>query len=583
MPEADSATGRDAMRGAPGSVGAHWAALASRLFRHADSIMAGVVLLALAFKFLLAFRINVHWDEFYFLSFVHEYARGALALRHQTFHAHLFSWLPSIDGEIQQVIAARLVMAVLATGSACLIYGIARRFAARGGALFAVLGYLSLSVVVEHGASFRSDPILTFLVLASLFALLRWPGRSIAAAIAGAALGLAALVTIKAAMFLPVVALMTWCQLPRFREQARVAAAAGIACALAFGALYLFHASSLAQVPTDGTATFLQRTAAKVLIGGGFFARWADLALIIGFNPLFWIMAAEGAIAGWRTARGTGQRADWLPLVVALPVLTPLIYRNAFTYFFPLILAPAAVLVALFYEKHRAAAQGVRRGPEITVIAAFLIVQCSLLAVHVWRNLPDETGPQRSVLAAVHAVFPEPVPYIDGYAVVASFPRHGFLMSSWGMETYHAAGQPVFPAMVEAAQPPLLLADSPSLYGTLVPGLTLKSERQLLPADVAFLKDTYVPHWGMLFVAGKQLRAADGAQEFEIAIAGAYRLESPAPASIDDERVPPGGIVQLAVGTHTFDAGSDAILRWAKALPPPAEEPVGLLPFFGVD
>ena len=102
--------------------------------------MLAAIGIAVASKVLLAFRINVNWDEFYFLSLVHDHARGTLATALQTFHVHLFSWLLAIGGEIAQIIAARVVMAFLATGSAFMVYGIARRYAPRPGALFAMLG-----------------------------------------------------------------------------------------------------------------------------------------------------------------------------------------------------------------------------------------------------------------------------------------------------------------------------------------------------------------------------------------------------------------------------------------------------------
>jgi hypothetical protein len=556
------------------------AGAAAWIWRRADAVLATAVAAACALKVLLAFRINVHWDEFYYLTFVHEHARGELAVRHQTLHVHLFSWLPRIESEIGQVIAGRLVMAMLAMGSAALIYGIARRFATRGGALFAVLGYLALSVTIEHGASFRTDPVATVLLLAALFLLIRRPGSLVSAIACGATLAVATLVTVKVALFFPLFALVAWCLLPRLRDLVRVGLAAGGAFALGGGALYLLHAASLAAADPVDPASFLQRTAAKVLFQDGLFLRLPELLVVIAFNPLFWIMAAEGGIAAWRAAWRTGERRAWVPLILALPVLIPVFYRNAFAYFFPFMLAPAAILIALFYEKHRRAAMDAGKGAVPVVLATFIAVQCGMLALHTARNLPDETGPQRTVLAAIHQVFPEPVPYIDGYGIVASFPRFGFFMSSWGLQNYHAAGQPVFAALVARHQPPLLIADSPSLYGALIPGVTVRPERALLPADVKFLNDTYLPHWGMLFVAGKRFEAAAGARAFEIAIAGDYRLEAEAPVRIDGEDVQPGAIIALAAGPHRIEAGAAAALRWAKALPPPAAEPVGLLTFF---
>jgi hypothetical protein len=107
---------------------------------HAERLMLAAILVAVIAKFVLILRININWDEFYFLEFVHQYSRGELTGRFQTFHVHLFSWLPALGWEVpDQMVAGRFVMAVLATASACLTYGIARRFVTRRGALFALL------------------------------------------------------------------------------------------------------------------------------------------------------------------------------------------------------------------------------------------------------------------------------------------------------------------------------------------------------------------------------------------------------------------------------------------------------------
>ena len=81
---------------------------------HAVRVMLAAILVAVLAKFLLVARINVSWDEFYFLEFAHQYARGELTGRFQTFHVHLFSWLPALGWEVPgQMVAGRFVMAVL--------------------------------------------------------------------------------------------------------------------------------------------------------------------------------------------------------------------------------------------------------------------------------------------------------------------------------------------------------------------------------------------------------------------------------------------------------------------------------------
>src|SRR5882724_1019274 len=91
-----------------------------------DILLAGAVALAFAFKLILVFRININWDEFYYLSFVQDYLRGTISDRFQTLHVHLFAWLPNLaTDEIGQILIARIVMAGCAIGSALLLYGIA--------------------------------------------------------------------------------------------------------------------------------------------------------------------------------------------------------------------------------------------------------------------------------------------------------------------------------------------------------------------------------------------------------------------------------------------------------------------------
>src|SRR5262249_30518901 len=156
-------------------------------------------------------------------------------------------------------------------------------------------------------------------------------------------------------------------------------------------------------------------------------------------------------------------------------------YRNAFAYCYVLILPPAAILIGMSYESYRERATVSGSRLAALLMPLLIAAQCAFLVVNSVRLLPDKIEPQRVTLAAVHAVFPDPVPYIDGYGAVASFPRYAFFMSSWGMAHYHAIGEPVFPDLVAQGQPPLLLADSPSLYGALIPDIAISDRRKLLP------------------------------------------------------------------------------------------------------
>jgi hypothetical protein len=552
---------------------------------HAERLMLAAILVAVIAKFVLILLININWDEFYFLEFVHQYSRGELTGRFQTFHVHLFSWLPALGWEVpDQMVAGRFVMAVLATASACLTYGIARRFVTRRGALFALLAYLSVSAVVEDGSSFRVDPIVTFLSLLSLFAILCRPAGVRGAVLAGAAMALAMLVTVKSAFYLVVIAGMFWCLGHDLRARARLVAPFAASFATAAAVLFLFHDLMLAPQETADAGAFLRGSASKAFFDG-VFPRAYDLIWMLIPNPLFWVMLAQGAAVTWSMARKPQARGGWLaylPLVLALPVLTPILYRNAFPYFYPFILAPAAILIGLAFDKHRQ--DGAKGIPPAKLAAMLVLVQCAILAFGVVAKLGDNARVQRETIAAVRAIFPQPVPYIEGFGVLADYPRSGFFMSSWGVENYRRAGQPVFAALVARHQPPFVLADSPSLFAALVPGVKVDRSRALLPEDARVLQDTYIRHWGMLFVAGRHLQSTDGATvSFDIAVAGAYRLEAAVPVAIDGSHVAPGDTVTLSAGAHTLDFSSgrgEATLRWAQASFVPALPATDPLAFF---
>ena len=159
----------------------------------------------LAAKFLLAARINVNWDEFFFLSHVYALERGELALLLQGAYAHAFLWITGTGGdEVDQVVRLRLVMCALLVVSGAILYALARLWTSRPAALVAVLAFLSTWPVLSHGASFRADALILPLTLAAFYFTLRGTRLSWrSASIAGCCIGLAFVVTVKSVMLLP--------------------------------------------------------------------------------------------------------------------------------------------------------------------------------------------------------------------------------------------------------------------------------------------------------------------------------------------------------------------------------------------
>jgi hypothetical protein len=178
---------------------------------------------------------------------------------------------------------------------------------------------------------------------------------------------------------------------------------------------------------------------------------------------------------------------------------------------------------------------------------------------------------QRSVLGAVHEIFPEAVPYIDRCSMVASFPKAGFFMSTWGIETYRKKGAPDFSQLIEEQRPVFVLANSATLRAALN-GAPRKPKRALLPRDEAVLRANYIPHWGPIWVAGKRFTELPNSG-FEMLIPAAYTVEATGSVVIDGKPIGPGGVMFLQAGHHEMDAPAGSFpvtLRWGEHLRMPS-------------
>jgi 4-amino-4-deoxy-L-arabinose transferase-like glycosyltransferase len=161
-------------------------------------------------KFWLIPRLNINWDEFFFLSNVHAATRGELTQSLQTFYTRLFAWLPGMSGdEIDQIRVARVLMVALLGFSALLVQRLAARWFPPAAAWTAALAFLAMWPTLKHGGSFRADSLLLPLQLAALVVLThpRHSDRNRGLG-AGVLLGLATAISIKAVLLAPVVAVL---------------------------------------------------------------------------------------------------------------------------------------------------------------------------------------------------------------------------------------------------------------------------------------------------------------------------------------------------------------------------------------
>jgi len=569
-------------------------------------MLALAALLLLGAKLALLWRVNLNWDEFYFLTHVHSLVRGELAAGLQTAYTHLFRWLPGSGGdEIAQLHVARVLMWLLLGLGAALLLKLAQRWFSLPAAAFAAVAFVAMLPTLLHGAAFRADSMLLPLELAALLALTdprRAPRRRALAA--GAWLGLATAITLKAVLLAPVfVALLLLRRDATPTQDATAASDDGrasgaatrgsasgaaraplgaalaeglwlaLAAALVAGSLLGLHLATL-DPATSAAAPSAAGSAWQRTIAAAEFAPRADTWWrLVSLDPVWWLLATLGAAWCVATRR-------WAALACALALTPLLFYRNAFAYYYVPMCAPAGVLLAAAWD---ALAAGLRRiAPARTASLALgaLVVAVTargLLQADYLQGTRQDT--QRAVVAAVHRIFPRPVAYLDHSGMIASFRKVNFFMSSWGVAEYQAAGRPFVAAALARFAPPLLLANR----GAIVPDGP--EFQMLLPEDQRLIARSYLPYWGPVYVAGAAatLQGAEPAT-LSLPFAGRYRLDSSKDVEVGGRRLAPGetlevGATQLTVGLRQVEPAAPALevrLVWAEARPaPPGALPEG--------
>jgi hypothetical protein len=533
----------------------------------ARALLAAVLLL-LGLQLHLALVMSANWDEFFFLSHIYDYARGELSQPINTFHVHLFQWLPRVPGwEVNQIVAGRLTMLAAEAGTVFCLVRIARRFATLEAALAAAVVYLSVGEVVVHGASFRTDPLSAFLLMASLWLIVCSRLRPAPATGAAVLAALGALITVKAVFYLPALALAAIWRVRTSAEPRRLLVhllAGGLVGATVLVGLFLWHRASLAPAPFAAAVDGASSAYDKTLGASGLFPRWPYLAHSLLGNPVQWALILAGVAFACAEAARRDQRWRGVALLgMALPLATLAVYRNAFPYFYVFMLAPACVVAALPMQRI------LERRAIALAIAGVLVFDG---AMHYAAYVQHDQRLQRAVVTTVHQMFARPVAYIDRASMIGGFPQAGFFMSTWGMENYRAAGRPVLADNAARRAPAFVIVAHPALEAA-VQGSTAPNPLALLAPDAAFLRENFIPHWGPVWVAGKTV--AEGA--FVMRIPGTYTLEAPGPVRIDGQVVAPGQTLSLKAGSHRLEGEPKATLRLGEHLyrppgPPPAGE-----------
>jgi 4-amino-4-deoxy-L-arabinose transferase-like glycosyltransferase len=572
---------------------------AARETRALGSLLLILNVAAVALKIFLVFRLNVNWDEFFYLAHVHSYDRGEVLPIMQTFHVHLFYWLTLLPHhEMGQLTAARLVMAALSIASAVLLYSILRLYFSRMAALATLFLYLAFSDVLDHGTSFRADPMCAFLFLGALYVYLTAEDRKWPHLLAGALMGLALMISIKSALFGIFWAVLLGADL--MRRPTAAARQAGLIFAgflIGFGVLYAYHDVTIAAAAQRAAAQngaalgqgggdtlgVLAVVGRKVISQAGFFPRFPSFLQSLLANPIAWLLVlAGGTLALVRLRGGRSANAEILALAGVAMLGTLLFYRNAFAYFY-VFLMPAGLFAAAYaWEELFGHVRRVEEGSlNWARIAAwsFVLIVVGNAAVYLGKYWEDRRIAQSEIIALVHELFPKPVPYIDRNSMVSSFPKVGFFMSSWGIEGYRGRGLPIMRDILESREPKFLIANRRLLWldHEQEEAEGLLRDYLLLDDDFRTLGENFIHHWGALYVAGKRLQPDDaGKAWFEILITGPYTLESESTVYLDGRRVEPGAVVRLTAGQYRLEAplgSGEILLRYGDHLPKPDHAP----------
>jgi hypothetical protein len=450
---------------------------------------------------------------------------------------------------------------------------------------------LCLSFVLQHGQSFRVDPISAFLFLGCLNLTLDETDSRRRFVLAGALFGLSLLFTIKAVFYLPVIGTVLAAPLvwgPGRAEALRRALTFAVGLCGAAAALYVLHDQSLSRAATHTTQTYVLAAGAKVIMFDQLFPRLPFIVEVVVENLVIWIFVFLGT---WKAAiwlyRGPDRKTGLILLSFILPLGSLAIYRNAFPYFFVFLMPTAVVLSGLFADELAGRIKATGSRPAAVLLGAAVALLGAAFVGDYIRKLPDQTVAQRETLELVHELFPEPVPYIDGNSMVASYPKVGFFMTSWGMESYRAAGQRIMQDLLIGAAPQFVIANTAALdLSVPLTDEERSSVYRLFPDDFQILRDNFVHHWGQIYVPGKSfdLESTTLAQRFEILIHGEYTLEASAPVVIDGAEVRPGEPLQLDNGGHRIVSagpGQRAVLRWGRNLDRPERAPSPQPIYFG--
>ncbi|SDR69906.1 glycosyltransferase family 39 protein [Erythrobacter sp. HL-111] len=421
---------------------------------------------------------GINWDEFWFYNQVQVVARGEWIQPLQTIHTRALIWLSSLPGNsIEHIIVARMIMMAFLAVIAAGIYATAKAFTDHRTALLSVAVYLGAGFVLQHATSFRVDPIVTAFLTAALAIAartrLRWPSMLAL----GALIGMAAMVTIKMVLWVPVfagIALWRWHDVDFDRTYPLRWVAAALVSAIMFAALYTLHSSGASPQANASATNTLSFAGGKMfgLLHSPYLAMLGKAAAISIPLALAALLAPPTVM---RLQLPLGKRIALLGLWV--PLLTPLFYHNSAPYVYVFLLPPVAIVSALALRVL------VERYGETLVMGFIALNALAVWVVDERRVLPR----QQALIEAVHKVVPEKVHYFDCCGMMGSYTKANEFLTFIGTLKYFERGHPEYVEGMANEPVPLLIDNNRNFTALFDEG----DGRKFLAEDAKALGETY--------------------------------------------------------------------------------------------
>ncbi len=533
-------------------------------------LISGFIALLIAMQFWLAYRLNIHWDEYFFLSHIHTFLQERPLAPFQTFHVHLLAWVAMLPiSEADQIVAGRIAMLVCELVTLVFLYLTGRSFLSKRDAAYAVLAFCGAGFVLRHGASFRTDPLAAMFIMAALCALVRLPLRWFTSIIAGLATAIALLITIKSILYLPAfgAALLLRLSNEPIKRVLLFFALGGMSGCAFYAAGWLLHTElvTISSLSSGQYAEPVKGAFEKTVASQKFFPGLKYFLYWIGASPLAAIAIFGGFLAAARKLIGRRLLQGSIILLLMAPLASLLFYRNAYPYFYPFILfAPALGAGALSAMVDR----------PLYRLTSIVSIGCIPL-IHFYSIQSQDQSTQRKISSVVHSIFPKPVPYIDRCGMIPTFSKTGFFMSSWGIEGILASGRPAIAPLITKVQPKMVIANHSILTQALDASIDPRNVT-LHPDDVAALRANYIHYWGPIFLPGMVVRPdATKQAAFSLIIEGRYTLECKGQFILDGQHRQCGSSVILKAGKHYIGLNNpgELTLRWGDHLKAPDHPP----------